>query len=58
METNLSYDEIIKGREHFSEFISDDFNKQLLINTIENSINGTEWPMSYYISLNYEAFLL
>lgn len=48
METNLTESEVIEGYQHFRNFIFSDFNKQLLIDTIKNTINGTEWPMSYY----------
>src|SRR5690554_6128953 len=48
METNLTKDEILNGRKSFFEFVSVDSNKQLLFRTIENCINGKEWPMSYF----------
>lgn len=48
METDLDYNQVMNGYSSFVEYISDDFNKHLLINTIENCINGPEWPKSYY----------
>lgn len=48
METTLSREEVLEGQKNFIQFISNDFNKQMLINTVENCIKGSDWPMSYY----------
>lgn len=48
METNLDEDSVLLGYERFSEAVADDFQKQLMMSTIENCINGPEWPKSYY----------
>ncbi|MBD8028134.1 hypothetical protein H9636_15915 [Ureibacillus sp. Re31] len=48
MERNLSYDEVVECYSEFSSFIESDFNKQLVINTIDNCINSKAWPQSYY----------
>ncbi|MBP1970997.1 hypothetical protein J2Z83_003134 [Virgibacillus natechei] len=48
METRLDESLVVSGYQEFAEFILDDFNKHLLINTIENCIKGSEWPKSYF----------
>ncbi|QII50485.1 hypothetical protein G3M81_17895 [Bacillus paralicheniformis] len=48
MELNLTRDQVIAGQTEFIHFISNDFNKQLIIKTIENCVNDKDWPMSYY----------
>ncbi|KZN96177.1 hypothetical protein AZI98_08935 [Aeribacillus pallidus] len=48
METDLKYYEVLRGYKRFSRFVKSDINKLLLINTVNNCINGSEWPRSYY----------
>ena len=48
MESNLQELEVIEGYYQFKDYINSDFNKQLIIKTVENSLNSSEWPMSYY----------
>ena len=48
MELDLGKQEVFKGYQEFSKFISKDINKQLLITTIENYQKGSEWPKSYF----------
>jgi hypothetical protein len=38
MEMALSYGEIVEGHNKFLDFISDPFNKQLILSTIENCV--------------------
>ncbi|MFA1818986.1 hypothetical protein ACDX78_02080 [Virgibacillus oceani] len=48
MEIDLDYNQVIEGYNSFIDYISDEFNKHLLINTIDRCIEGPEWPKSYY----------
>lgn len=48
METDFTYEEVLEAYQYFRGFISVEKNNHLMLKTIENCINGPDWPMSYY----------
>lgn len=49
VETNVKKSDLVKFQREFKNFIKVTINKQMVMESIRNTLNSKEWPGSYYI---------